>query len=150
MKFFGRRSPWGAIPVLFVACVIGTLSPCSAKEKKHRAMPKPDKGEPTATEAQWKGGPIVGLTIQLDNPTRIESYTFDRAGQVFVMLGAKGGKLATPTYYWELANGQIVVTTEDKQIYDEFTFVSRTSDTLVLRRHNGETVTYKIVAKKVI
>ena len=89
----------------------------------------------------------MGLTIELIDPVAIESMTFTRDGLVPLTAGQKNGPVTGPLFYWEFVSGRLRITTDGKQLHDEFTLVSRDATTITVRRHNGKTANYKIIPK---
>ncbi len=89
----------------------------------------------------------MGLTIELIDPVVVESMTFTADGAVPLTVGQRNGPVTAPVFFWELLAGRLRVTSDSKQLYDEFTLISRDATTITMRRHNGKVAKYKIVPK---
>ena len=96
-------------------------------------------------QPQWTQAEIVGLKIELIDPVAFESMTFDRDGSVPLTVGERNGPLAAPLFYWQFESGRLRITAHDKQLYDEFTLISRNARTIKVRRHNGKVAKFKIL-----
>jgi uncharacterized protein YcfL len=97
------------------------------------------------TQQQWTKANVTGLRIELIDPVAVESMTFTPDGLVPLTAGVKNGAVTAPLFYWQLASGRLLITSDGKQRYDEFTLVSRDATTLTVRRHNGKIAKYKIL-----
>ena len=113
------------------------MASCSAQQRPTSPL----------AQQQWTKAEIVGLTIELIDPVAVEVMTFTRDGSVLLTAGQKNGGLAAPVFDWEFVSGRLRITTDGKQLYDEFTLVSRDATSIIVRRHNGKIAKYNIIPK---
>ncbi|MEI8290660.1 MAG: hypothetical protein WCH99_14420 [Verrucomicrobiota bacterium] len=102
--------------------------------------------EPTSrpTQHQWTKAEVVGLSIELIDPVRVEYMYFRPDGVLPLKAGEKNGLVMAPIFYWEIVSGRLRIT-DGTQLQDEFTLVSRDATTLTVRRHNGKIAKYKLI-----
>jgi hypothetical protein len=96
-------------------------------------------------QPQWTEADFVGSKIELIDLVTVESMTFMSDGSVPMTVGQRNGPLAGPVYYWAFVSGRLRITTDDKQLYDEFTLISRDAETMKVRRHNGQVACFTVL-----
>jgi hypothetical protein len=97
---------------------------------------------------EWTNDYVIGLTIELDDPGKIEWMSFSRDGLVPVTHGRRGGSIEGPLYAWKIVEGKLQILRGDQDTYDELTLISRNANTITARRMSGEVVRYKIFKRK--
>jgi|GEM_PF-3780361 len=77
--------------------------------------------------------------MALDDPKRIESYSFDRGGTLAVTFGEKGGMASGPLMGWRLHQGRLFICdAEGNDLGEELSLVRYADDEVIVRRSNGE------------
>lgn len=93
----------------------------------------------------WKRNQVVGLTVSLIDPQRIEYLSFGKCGMLAMTGGSVGGKVCGPLLGWRLRRGRLFMSdTEGENLGGEMYLVSLTHETLTTRRSTGELARYKV------
>src|SRR5262245_15356566 len=90
----------------------------------------------------WTRESVAGLAITRKDPPGVEVYAFHSSGAVAAVVGPKDGPVTTPIMRWTVVDGRLRI--DDDAYHEELTLVSRTADTIVVRRRTGELVTFGI------
>ena len=103
-----------------------------------------------ASPASWTPENVVGLSIELIHPTRIENYNFlDQAatGKTYVAatLGSKDGPVTGPLLEWRIVDGRLWI--GDERISTEFILLSRTQDRLIVENRDGSISEFRVVSQ---
>jgi len=80
-------------------------------------------------------------------PVAFEHMTFTREGLVPITVGEIKGPITAPVLHWKIESGKLLITTDNRQLYDEFTLISRDATSITVLRHNGKISKYKIISK---
>ncbi|MFM8885756.1 MAG: hypothetical protein ACKOKC_05015 [Chthoniobacterales bacterium] len=87
----------------------------------------------------WQRNQVLGLSMALDDPKRIESYSFGRGGTLAVTFGEKNGMACGPLIGWRLHQGRLFFCdVEGKNLEEELFLVRYADDEVIVRRSNGE------------
>jgi hypothetical protein len=123
-------------------CGVAWLTACAVTQKP--------ESKPNAAPIKWTRNDVVGLAMDLVDPTAIEWMEFTKDGFAPVTVGKQVGattQVCGPLYYWKLVDGRLRIFDYQNKIYEELTLLSRGSFHIVAKRRSGETVTYKILRK---
>jgi len=102
--------------------------------------------KPNLDHIPWTSKDVIGLSMTLNDQTRIERFAFFEGGGVPATLGkVKNGQCSVipPAYRWKIVSGRLKILTEDGQLIDELTLISRNASTLRIRKHSGELAEYE-------
>jgi hypothetical protein len=91
----------------------------------------------------WTRESVVGLTIELVDPTTIEQLNFGKEGFVAVSVGTKGGPIIGPLLRWSIVAGRLQIGEGERA--EQLTLVKRTSSRITAKRRSGMVVEYKIL-----
>jgi len=95
---------------------------------------------PRATS--WTRESVANLTIVRREPPGVEWYAFHSSGAVAAVVGSKDRPVTTPIMKWTIVDG--VLRIDDGEYHEELTLVSRTKDTIVVRRRTGERAVFDV------
>ena len=115
-----------------------------------RTLPEPSAEVLAAHDTKhWQRDQVVGLTITLIDPKRIEYMSFGDDGLLVGTYGEVGGKVCGPVSGWRLIRGRLFLCDPDgKHLGAELHLVSISANMLVIRRISGELARYKIHNRK--
>jgi len=94
---------------------------------------------PRATS--WTRENVANLTIVRREPPGFEWYAFHSSGAVAVVAGSKDRPVTT-IMKWTVVDG--VLRIDDGDYHEELTLVSRTKDTIAVRRRTGELAVFDV------
>ena len=92
----------------------------------------------------WRYDQVLGLSMTLDDPKRVEYYSFGQKGGLAVTFGERDGKCCGPLIGWRLYRGRLFLCDfEGRNLGEELYLVSYTHDEVVIRRSSGELAHFK-------
>jgi hypothetical protein len=92
----------------------------------------------------WRYEQILGLSMTLDDPKRVEYYSFGNNGALAVTLGERGGMCCAPLIGWRLYRGRLFLCDIDGHTLDEELYLVRyTHDEVLIRRSSGALERFK-------
>lgn len=116
---------------LSVLSIVVALAGCS----------KTGGGQP----AEWSSLQLQGKTLDLIDDDKVETYRFHDQGLVAVTLGAKGGPVTAPLFYWRI-NGNVLVISEmpDQQDLEALGGPTVQGDVVTVSRKSGARARYRL------
>ena len=128
------------IPILLFAClgVMFALMSC-------RSLPRQrDSALAHGDTIPWRYDQVLGLSMTLDDPNRVEYYSFGRKGALAVTFGERDGKCCGPLIGWRLYRGRLFLSDFEGHTLDEELYLVRYAhDEVVIRRSSGELARFK-------
>jgi hypothetical protein len=103
-----------------------------------------------SAHSEWTFEGVAGLTLLLVDSTgsdQFEWLSFKRNGTAYAESGVSGPDFKEKLQ-WKLTAGGKLGIYSDTEIYDELTFISRTSKMIMVKRRTGEIIKYKILAEE--
>lgn len=92
----------------------------------------------------WRHDQVLGLSMTLDDPKRMEYYSFGHKGALAVTVGERDGKCCGPLLGWRLYRGRLFLCDfEGRNIDEEFYLVRYGQEEVVIRRSSGELAHFK-------
>lgn len=127
-----------------MACLGSMLLALAGSSCTTKPAPKTINNQVYTDVIPWKRSQIVGLEITLEDKEAVEYMLFHKDGDISITLGTKGGAICAPLYRWKLASGCLIITNYHYKPYDEFSLVSLSRDTLLVRRKYGQLSKFKV------
>ena len=93
----------------------------------------------THSENRWTAEKVIGLHLQLTDPSRLEEYSFTKS-YVIPNIGSHD-IVVNPLWHWKIRDGRLQIFSESK-LEDELGLVEMNRKTVIVRRKNGAIARY--------
>lgn len=125
--------------LIFTIIVVGILSFSCATTSRNM-------------EANWNQDELVGLTIDLIDPKKIETYSFGK-DSVAMTFGRKNGFVAGPLAEWKIIDNRLVIGfwgngATEPLVGAGFMLISKSDSIFVLKDSSGAIKRFKVLSHR--